>query len=83
MADAKPKDAIALLKQDHREVLEMFEQFENAKDDKKKKELATSICMELTIHTMLEEEKRAMAALCPLPSSCGGGSTPEVPQRSR
>ena len=56
MADAKPKDAIELLKQDHREVEELFEQFEKAKGENRKQKLAQQICQELTIHAMLEEE---------------------------
>jgi hypothetical protein len=47
-------DAIALLKADHRKVEELFEKFEKSRS--KKAELAKQICMELTIHTLLEEE---------------------------
>ncbi len=56
MAETKSQDAIALLKNDHREVDELFEQFEKAKGDGRKEKLALQICKELTIHTMLEEE---------------------------
>ena len=56
MAETKSQDAIALLKNDHREVEELFEQFEKAKGDGRKEKLALQICKELTIHTMLEEE---------------------------
>lgn len=56
MADMKYTDAIALLKADHREVEELFEKFENAKDLGKKQVLAEKICTELKIHTMIEEE---------------------------
>ena len=48
------KDAIALLKADHRKVEELFERYESARG--KKAEIARQICMELTIHTMVEEE---------------------------
>ena len=51
---AAKKDAIALLKADHRKVEELFEQYENARS--KKADIAKKICMELTIHTMIEEE---------------------------
>lgn len=51
-----PQDAIALLKADHRKVEELFEQFEGAKGDGKKQKLAMEICLELTVHTKLEEE---------------------------
>jgi hemerythrin superfamily protein len=58
MARSKPqaKDAIALLKADHREVEALFEQFENARDDEEMQELANSICSALKIHTVIEEE---------------------------
>jgi hypothetical protein len=55
---AKPAhpDAVALLKQDHREVEAMFEKFEKARDEERKKDLARKICTALTIHAMIEEE---------------------------
>ena len=56
MASSKSQDAIALLKEDHRKVEELFEQFEKAKGDGRKEKLALEICKELTIHTILEEE---------------------------
>jgi hypothetical protein len=49
-------DAIALLKADHREVEELFEKFEKASSDGTKRKLAERICMELTVHAMIEEE---------------------------
>jgi hypothetical protein len=49
-------DAIALLKADHRKVEDLFEQFESAKGDGAKRKLAEQICMELTIHTQIEED---------------------------
>src|SRR5690349_22241454 len=55
MAQDKKMDAIALLKADHREVEELFEKFESAKGHASKKSLAEKICMDLTLHTMLEE----------------------------
>jgi hypothetical protein len=51
---AAKKDAIALLKADHRKVEELFEQYESARS--KKADIAEQICMELTVHTMIEEE---------------------------
>jgi hemerythrin superfamily protein len=50
------QNAIALLKADHRQVEEWFEQFEKARDDNRKQTLATNICNALTIHTTIEEE---------------------------
>jgi hemerythrin superfamily protein len=52
----KPKDAIALLKRDHREVEAWFEQFEKARDADRKRELASKICTALKVHTQIEEE---------------------------
>ena len=48
------KDAIALLKADHRKVEDLFEKYESARS--KKADIAKQICLELTLHTMLEEE---------------------------
>jgi hypothetical protein len=57
MAIAAPKlDAVALLKADHRKVEDLFAKFEAAKGDGKKKALAEQICMELTVHTKIEED---------------------------
>ncbi len=57
MATTVPKlDAVALLKADHRKVEDLFAQFEAAKADGKKKALAEQICMELTVHTKIEED---------------------------
>lgn len=52
----KPTDAIMLLKADHRTVLDLFEQFESARDDDKKLALAQQICTELKVHAQIEEE---------------------------
>ena len=56
MADTKSMDAVALLKADHRTVEDLFEKFEKASGDGRKKALAEQICMELTVHTELEEK---------------------------
>ena len=53
---AKSQDAIALLKADHRQVEKWFEQFEKARTDDRKLELATDICNALKVHTTIEEE---------------------------
>jgi hemerythrin superfamily protein len=55
MAETKAKDAVALLKEDHRTVEELFAQFEKATGDGRKK-LATQICLELSVHAKIEEE---------------------------
>lgn len=51
---AKKEDAITMLKADHRKVEDLFEKYEKSRS--KKADLAKQICMELTIHTILEEE---------------------------
>ncbi len=62
MAGARKKtpknalNAVALLKADHKQVKDWFEQFEKSRSAKKKKELATNICNALTVHTKIEEE---------------------------
>jgi hypothetical protein len=49
-------DAIALLKADHRKVEELFEQFEKTRIAGRKHAIAHEICVELKIHTSIEEE---------------------------
>ncbi len=56
MAEQKPQDAVALLKQDHRTVEELFAQFEKASGDGRKEKIAKQICLELTVHATIEEE---------------------------
>jgi hypothetical protein len=56
MPESKPRDAIALLKEDHRKVEELFKDFEKAKGDGRKEKLAREICLELSVHTALEEK---------------------------
>lgn len=56
MASKKPTDAIALLKEDHRKVEELFEMFDKARAEVRKQALAREICTELKVHTMIEEE---------------------------
>ena len=56
MAEQKQQDAIALLKQDHRTVEELFGQFEKASGDGRKQQLARQICLELSVHATIEEE---------------------------
>ena len=56
MAESKPRDAIALLKNDHRKVEELFEDFEKARGEGRKERLAHEICLELSVHAAIEEE---------------------------
>ena len=56
MATTKSQDAIALLKEDHRTVEKLFEEFASAKGDGRKEKLAQQICLELSVHATIEEE---------------------------
>lgn len=56
MPNKKKLDAIMMLKEDHRTVEGLFEQFEKARSKERKQSIATEICTELIIHTMIEEE---------------------------
>ena len=51
----KTLDAIALLKQDHREVEQLFEQFEDTEDGEGIP-IAQRVCQLLTVHAQIEEE---------------------------
>ena len=62
-SSAKPtrrKDAITLLKADHRTVEKLFKQYEKLAEEggshARKEKLAEKICNELKIHTQIEEE---------------------------
>lgn len=52
----KQMDAVALLKADHREVEDIFAQFEKATGKDRKEKLARQACLELKIHAAIEEE---------------------------
>jgi hemerythrin superfamily protein len=54
--DTNDTDATHLLAADHRKVENLFEQFEQAGNGRKKMQIAREICTELKIHTILEEE---------------------------
>ena len=56
MAETKAKDAVALLKQDHRTVEDLFASFEKASGEGRKQEIAEQICLELSVHAKIEEE---------------------------
>ncbi|MGZ5484160.1 MAG: hemerythrin domain-containing protein [Pyrinomonadaceae bacterium] len=49
-------DAIDLLKADHRAVEELFERFESTNAKATKRKIANQICLELCVHTTIEEE---------------------------
>jgi hemerythrin superfamily protein len=50
------KDAIELLKADHREVEQLFSQFQTAKGRQQRKKLIEKIAVALNAHTIIEEE---------------------------
>lgn len=56
--NAKANDAIALLISDHRDVSELFKQFEELGDraNAKKKKIVDAVCTALTVHAQIEEE---------------------------
>jgi len=56
MPKTEYSDAIALLKDQHRTVENLFDQFQKATGEDRKAKLAQQICTELKIHTMIEEE---------------------------
>ncbi|MGN7510441.1 hemerythrin domain-containing protein [Aeromonas salmonicida] len=54
--NAATKDAIALLRADHKEVSDLFADYEKTRSNAKKKALVAKICSELSVHTQIEEE---------------------------
>lgn len=55
-AGSKASTPTALLAADHRKVEALFESYESARQASQKTRIAQEICLELTIHAMLEEE---------------------------
>ena len=58
--DAESTNALDLLKRDHKEVDDLFQQFEDAKEDGNRKlrgEIAAQICAALTVHATIEENR--------------------------
>jgi len=53
---ATTMDAITLIKNDHRTVEALFEQFESADSHDKKGKIAKQVCTELIVHATIEEE---------------------------
>jgi len=50
------RDAISLLKADHRQVASWFASFEKTRSEMRKQQLASRICSALKVHTRIEEE---------------------------
>ena len=57
-SNARPvrTDAVSMLKADHRQVEEWFEEFEGTRSSQRKQTLASQICAALRVHTTIEEE---------------------------
>ena len=58
-ASSKAPNALVLLRDDHKEVSDMFEKYEKRKnrmDADQKQKLAGQICQALTVHAQIEEE---------------------------
>ena len=53
---APPKEAIALLRADHKAVSELFAAYEKTRSAAKKMQLVSKICTELSVHAQVEEE---------------------------
>ena len=51
----QPEDAIELLRADHQKVRELFQDYENAQDQKAKHKIAQQVFVELETHAQLEE----------------------------
>jgi hemerythrin superfamily protein len=56
MPESQKLDAIALLKQDHRTVEDLFAKYEEKAGDGRKEQIAKQICLELSVHAKIEEE---------------------------
>ncbi len=53
---SRAKDATALLRADHKEVNDLFDEYETLRSATKKKEIVSKICTALTVHAQIEEE---------------------------
>lgn len=53
---AKPQEATALLRADHKVVNGLFAAYEKARTASKKKQIVSEICSELSVHAQVEEE---------------------------
>ena len=52
----KAYDATALLRADHKQVSNLFAEYEKAQSSAKKMDLVSQICTELSVHAQVEEE---------------------------
>ncbi len=56
MTSSKSQEATAMLRADHQRVSALFKEYEGSKSSRKKMEIVTQICTELTVHAEIEEE---------------------------
>lgn len=56
VSPTQPENAIDLLKQDHRKVEKLFEQYDAAQEKRTKRQVAQMICKELEVHAKIEEQ---------------------------
>jgi hemerythrin superfamily protein len=54
-AQSTSVDALELLEQDHREVEQLFDEYDEEGDGKRKEQLAREICQALEVHAQIEE----------------------------
>lgn len=52
----KAPDAIAMLRDDHKKVSALFDEYEKSRSATKKQGIVANICLELSVHATLEEE---------------------------
>lgn len=55
VAEHPSRDALLLLKEDHRKVEALFEQYESARKRERKQAIVKTICEELSLHAAMEE----------------------------
>ncbi len=55
-AAPKALDAIAMLRDDHKKVSALFDEYEKSRSATKKQAIVANICLELSVHATLEEE---------------------------
>jgi hemerythrin superfamily protein len=68
MPRAAQRDAIALLKADHRKIEALFTGFESTRAAPRRRLLAAQICMELRLHIQIEEDTFYPACKAALPA---------------
>jgi hypothetical protein len=52
----QPADAIAILKEDHQRVRDLFQEYDTARDPRVQRVIAEEACTEIALHAQVEEE---------------------------